>query len=176
MASQKGTSKSRLNLYQSNAVANQKPKHNFMANRSNASIEPKILRASDKTSACITAASSRRIEQNRSANFAHSHFIDEINKRQAVNADFSICNLGDRSGDHEESWQTFKPSTVCPNERYSLKRHQELFIESQLSQNEDSQSNLVEQQKPQSSQRRAKSNLEAGCLQLDAVKQRRLRH
>jgi len=49
-----------------------------------------------------------------------------------------MIHLGDNSGDAEQSWQTFKPSTICPNERYSLKRHQEIFMESQCSQKDDS--------------------------------------
>jgi len=89
----------------------------------------------------------------------------------ATNDDLSICNLADPStGKHEESWQTFKPMTTCPNERYSLKRHKEIFMESNFSQNEDSptkQPHLTPDHSHPDS-KRAKSNQDTGCLQLDA--------
>lgn len=74
---------SKLAQYQTNATMGShskdlKPKHNFMANKSNASIEPKILNTSEKNSVCNTG-NSRRIEQNRSANFAYNNYIGEMN-------------------------------------------------------------------------------------------------
>ncbi len=75
-------------------------------------------------------------DQNRSTNFVPN--FPELTAQKQENADLSMINLDDRSAEHEESWQTFKPMTTCPNERYSLKRHQEIFMESQFSQKDES--------------------------------------
>ena len=60
------------------------------------------------------------------------------------NIDLSVENLNQPCSDKndDESWQTFKPMTTCPNDRYSLKRHQEIFLESQISQNADDHSQM----------------------------------
>ena len=130
-----------------------KKQHNFRSRASGAttsankestkvagvSYEPKIMRKSMGTN--VTKSSNNivkpRVDQNRSTNFA-PNFPDLKESRPSTNHkeenSHSLINLGEQSNDVEQSWQTFKPSMVCPNERYSLKRHQEIFIESQISQ------------------------------------------
>ena len=129
-------------------------KHNFVGNglasgnRSNASIEPKIIRhsvpaapgqgdRSGRKSAQSGRLSSRnymRVDQQRSVNVVNN-FADKSHTHS--NIDLSVENLDQPcSGKNEdESWQTFKPMTTCPNDRYSLKRHQEIFLESNISNN-----------------------------------------
>ena len=65
----------------------------------------------------IRCIDSFKIDQNRSAQFAAPNFPDL--KSQAPQ-EHSIINLGEQSVEGEESYQTFKPSTTCPNDRYSL--------------------------------------------------------
>ena len=115
-------------------------KHNFTGNRSNASIEPKIIRSSkgagnssDKSGRNTARLSSKnyaRAEQQRSVNVVNN-FADKSHS----NLDLSISNVQEQpcSDRNEESCQTFKPITTCPNDRYSLKRHQEIFLESHVS-------------------------------------------
>ena len=64
--------------------------------------------------------------------------------------------------------------TTCPNDRYSLARHNELFVESQISQKDsEGDANSYVSKVPASENlaagsRRAKSNSEVGALQLNS--------
>ena len=126
-----------------------KPKHNFTGNRGNAGNEPRIMGKSGRKSARgfgegndfefgdnvsasktsrLSGAIKGRFDQNRSTNYVAGY--PDLGAKSIMAKDSSMINLNEPSNDAEASWQTFKPMTTCPNDRYSLARHQELFAES----------------------------------------------